>query len=415
MTAVLLTVGDELLIGQVVNTNAAWLGDRLGQVGVDVRRAEVVGDDEAVIGRALTRALGEGVDVVIMTGGLGPTHDDLTKKAIAQAFGVPLRFESAVFEGVRARLAARGRIASERHRLFGEVPEGFEALENPKGLAPGLWGERDGKAVVLLPGVPFEMEAVVEAHVLPRLQERAAGFAVLHRTLQTTGEGETALSARLGDLSTLLRGGLALAFLPTTGGVRLRLSIRGEDRAAAQATLDHAAERIRAILGDLVFGEGEATLEEAVGERLLTGGLTLAVAESCTGGALAARITRVPGASRYFRGGVVAYDNDVKAGLLGVDRETLDREGAVSEAVARQLAEGARRHLGADLAVATTGIAGPGGGTAEKPVGLVWFGYADARGTHAVRARFTTDREVNIALAATTALDLVRRQLQAGG
>jgi nicotinamide-nucleotide amidase len=411
MTAILLTVGDELLIGQVVNTNAAWLGEQLGLAGVAVTRMETVGDDEGVIRRALDRAFEE-AGLVVVTGGLGPTHDDVTKKAVAEAFGRPLVFDPALMAEVEARFAARGRPTRPAHRAFAEVPEGFEVLPNPRGMAPGLWGERgDGRVVVVMPGVPYEMEAITTAHVLPRLRARAGGAVVLHRTLLTTGEGETALAERLGDLSDVLTDGVTLAFLPALGVVRLRLTARGADRAAVQEAVERRAARLRHDLGDLVFGEDDETLEGVVGAILAGRGLTLAVAESCTGGAVAARLTRVPGASRYFVGGVVAYGNAVKTALLGVDEAVLRTHGAVSEPAVRQMVEGVRAALGADLGLATTGVAGPGGGTPEKPVGTVWLGYADAAGTRAVRLQLTTDRAVNVGLSTTAALNLVRRQL----
>ena len=414
MNAIILTVGDELLIGQVVNTNAAWLGEQLGLAGMTVARMETVGDDVAAIRRALERGLDE-AEVVVVTGGLGPTHDDVTMRAVADGLGREVVLRPELLAEVEAKLAARGRPMRPAHRVFAEVPEGFEALQNPRGMAPGLWGARDdGRLVVVMPGVPHEMEAICTQHVLPRLRARAGDAVVLHRTLLTAGEGEAALAERLGDLSDVLTDGVTLAFLPGLGGVRLRLTVRGADRAAAQEALDRHAARLRRDLGALVFGEDDDTLEGVVGAMLAERGLTLAVAESCTGGAVAARITSVPGASRYFVGGVVAYGNAVKARQLGVEEAVLREQGAVSEPVARQMAAGARTALGADLAVSTTGIAGPTGGTPEKPVGLVWLGYADAAGTHAVRLQLTTDRAVNVGLAATAALNLVRRQLLRG-
>lgn len=414
MTGHLLTVGDEILLGQIVNTNAAWLGERLAAAGLDVRRAETVGDDVDAIVAALERAYADGAAVVVVTGGLGPTHDDVTKAAVARAFGRGLVFHPDLYDAIDARYAARGRTMPPLGRVMAEVPEGFEALENPKGSAPGLWGEREAggrwQAVAVLPGVPYEMEAIAEGSVFPRLRERQDGV-VLSRTLLTVGRGESDIAAQLGDLSDVLHDGLSLAYLPSLGTVRLRVTARGADRAAAQDQMDRATDAIRDALGTLVFGEGETTLEAVVNEALAAHGLTLAVAESCTGGSMAARITSVPGSSRVFCGGVVAYDNHFKTSLLGVDPDVLARDGAVSEAVALQMAVGARDRLGADVGVAATGVAGPGGGTPEKPVGTVWLAYADAETTRAVRLQLTRDRAVNVGLSTTAALDLVRRQL----
>ena len=418
MTGHLLTVGDEILLGQIVNTNAAWLGERLAGAGVDLRRAETVGDDAGAIRTALERAYADGAAVVVVTGGLGPTHDDVTKAAVAQVFGRALEFHQDLLDAIDARYTARGRTMPAIGRVMAEVPAGFDVLDNPKGTAPGLWGEREPggrrspragrrEVVVVLPGVPYEMEAITEASVLPRLRDLQDGV-VLSRTLLTVGKGES-------DLAGMLDGwaappGLALAYLPSLGTVRLRVTARGPDRDAAQALVDEAAGAIRGRLGTLVFGEGATTLEAVVNDLLAERGRTVAFAESCTGGAVAARVASVPGASRVLRGGVVAYDNAVKADVLGVASATLDAHGSVSEATALEMARGVRSRLGADVGVATTGVAGPGGGTPEKPVGTVWLAYVDGEGERAVRLQLTRDRAVNVGLTTTAALDLLRRQ-----
>lgn len=414
MTGHLLTVGDELLLGQIVNTNAAWLGERLAEVGVDLRRSETVGDEVAQIAGAIERAFSDGAALVVVTGGLGPTHDDVTRAAVAQAFGVELEFREELFERIRARYEARGRTMPEIGRVMAEAPVGFEALVNPKGSAPGLWGERevDGRhqVVVVVPGVPHEMRTIMEDSVLPRLVERQDGV-VLSRTLLTAGRGESDISAMIADQADALPDGLTLAYLPGLGEVRLRLTARGEDQQVARRDLDAATDTIRDVLGTLVFGEGTTTLEAVVNAMLRERGLRLAVAESCTGGAISARITAVSGASTVFCGSVVAYSNEAKADLLDVPPDLIEADGAVSEAVALAMAAGARARLGADVGLATTGIAGPTGGTPDKPVGLVWLAYDDGATRRAVRVQFTTDRAVNVALSATAALDLVRRQL----
>ncbi|MDT0630455.1 CinA family nicotinamide mononucleotide deamidase-related protein [Rubrivirga sp. S365] len=411
MTGHLLTVGDEILLGQIVNTNAAWLGERLAGAGVDLRRAETVGDDVDVIAAAIERAYADGAAVVVVTGGLGPTHDDVTRAAVARVFGRDLTFHPDLFAAIEARYTERGRTMPPIGRVMAEVPDGFDVLDNPKGTAPGLWGtrERAGRrdVVAVLPGVPYEMEAITEGSVLPRLRALQDGF-VLSRTLLTVGRGES-------DLAGMLDGwtappGLALAYLPSLGTVRLRVTARGPDREAAQALVDEGAGALRDRLGTLVFGEGTTTLEAVVNDLLAEHGRTVAFAESCTGGAVAARVASVPGASRVLRGGVVAYDNAVKADLLGVASDALDDFGSVSEPVALQMARGVRERLGADVGVATTGVAGPTGGTPEKPVGTVWVAYADADGERAVGLRLTRDRTVNIGLTTTAALDLLRRQ-----
>ncbi len=418
MTGYLLTVGDEILLGQIVNTNAAWLGDQLARVGVDLRRSETVGDAVGDIAAALDRATADGARVLVVTGGLGPTHDDVTKEAVARAFGRALHPRPDLLARIEQRYTARQRAVPPLAHVMAEVPEGFDVLDNPKGTAPGLWGERtvDGldQVIVVMPGVPHEMEAITDAHVVPRLLDLQDGV-VLSRTLLTVGRGESDIAAHLGDLSGTLRNGLSLAYLPSLGTVRLRVTARGADRETAQAEMDRATDAIRGALGDLVFGEGQTTLEAVVNDLLAARGLTLATAESCTGGAVAARFTSVPGASRVFRGAIVAYDNLVKERLLGVTSAALAAHGAVSEEVARQMAEAARARLDAHIGVATTGIAGPTGGTPDKPVGTVWIAYADGETTHAVRLQLTPNRDVNVGISTTAAFDLVRRQLMRKG
>ncbi|MDX1532325.1 MAG: competence/damage-inducible protein A [Rhodothermales bacterium] len=419
MNASLLTIGDELLIGQVVNTNGTWIGERLSALGIEVVRAVTVGDEEERIERELRQALGES-DLVVLTGGLGPTHDDVTKRAVADELGVELEFHEELLAEVEGKFAARGRTMAAANRLLAEVPAGFEPLPNPKGTAPGLWfdGEVEGRrrAVVILPGVPYEMEALMEGAVLPRLLDRLDGAGAVQKTLLTVGKGESDLAEQLGALDGWLGRAsdgttLRLAFLPSPGAVRLRLTATGPERAAAGARLAEAERHVRDRLGDLLFGEGDDTLEAVVGRMLRERDLSLATAESCTGGLLGHLITNVPGASAYYHGGAVVYGNDQKVLLLRVDPEAIEREGAVSEPVARQLAEGVRMRLHADIGIATTGIAGPGGGTPEKPVGTIWLGYADDQGSYAVRLQLATDRDLNKRLGAMAALNLVRRQL----
>lgn len=411
VNAVLLSVGDELLVGQVVNANAAWLGDVLTRHGFDVVRATAVGDDAAAIGQALADAFRD-ADVVVVTGGLGPTHDDVTREAVAAYFGLDLVHSEEALAWVRARYAHTGQPMPASNRRQALVPAGFTALRNPAGTAPGLWFEPGrGQALALLPGVPREMRALVEEAVLPRLTAREGRRVIARRTLLTAGLGESALAEAIGELGPWLDAGRRLAFLPAPGLVRLRLTALAETAEAAEARLDAFEAHLLARIGPHVFGRDDETLEEAVGALLARLGRTVAVAESCTGGLVLNRLTNVSGASAYVLGGVVAYGNSVKRSALGVDEAALDEAGAVSEAVARQMARGVRARLGADVGLATTGIAGPGGATPDKPVGLVWIGYADAEGDFAVRFLFAHDRLLNKELTATAALDLLRRHL----
>lgn len=414
MNATLLTIGDELLIGQVVNTNVARLGEYLSALGVTVRRTAVIGDEMEDIRGELRRSLSTS-DLVLITGGLGPTHDDITKKAIADELGRPLAFHDDLFEELKQKFAARNRPMAARNRVQAEVPAGFEALHNPVGTAPGLWfaGDIDGahRVIVVLPGVPHEMEALMREAVLPRLAARNGDAAIAQKTLLTVGIGESDLADALGDFTDRLGPDLHLAFLPNYGVVRLRITTFAATRAAAEERLAGFEGYVREHAEDYIFGEGDDTLEATVGRMLRERGLTLSTAESCTGGLLSHRLTNVPGSSGYYCGGVVVYGNTQKVDLLDVDTAVIEANGAVSKPVAQQMAEGVRLRLNADLGISTTGIAGPSGGTPEKPVGTVWLGYADDAGTHAVLLRLTKDRLLNKRLSVTAALGLVRRQL----
>ncbi|MEO0858856.1 MAG: competence/damage-inducible protein A [Bacteroidota bacterium] len=419
MTVTLLTVGDELLIGQVTNTNAAWLGDQLSLAGFDVRRHVTVGDSVVDITRALDEGFAAGT-LVVVTGGLGPTHDDVTKKVVADYFGKDMHADEALEAQIAARYEERGRPVPPSTKLMALVPDDFEQLANPIGTAAGLWyaDEHQGRAriVAVMPGVPYEMEAITKTALLPRLREAHDGLVILHRTLLTVGYGETMLAERLGaeagDLAPYLNEDhLGLAYLPGSGGVRLRLTATGDDRAEAQARLDRFAAFVHDRLGDAIYGEGDDTLEAIVGAMLKERGLTVAVAESCTGGRVMEQLVRVSGASAYLKGGIVAYCNEVKRDLLGVNADDLSEHGAVSEPVVKQMAEGARARLGTDVALATSGIAGPTGGTPGKPVGTLWLAYADEADTYAVRLTLTKNRALNLRLSTMAALNLLRRQL----
>ncbi len=410
MKAQLLTIGDELLIGQTTNTNAAWLGDRLSGLGVRMTRTVTVGDAREAIFRELDRAY-EGARLVICTGGLGPTHDDLTRAVVADYFGAPLQTDPDVLDRVRRYYDQRNRDVPPSAPALAERPEGFEPLDNPVGAAVGLWHEAaDGRLMVLLPGIPEEMTAIFEASVQPRLERQPGVGEVRHRTIVTAGIGETALQERLGDLADVLGDDVHLAYLPSTSGVRLRLSADAE-KTEADPRLDEVEAVIRDRAGDHVIGTGEVTLEEVLGNMLRARDATIASAESATGGLIGHRLTGVSGSSDYFLGSVVAYANRVKETVLGVGEEVLREHGAVSEAVAVQMAEGVREALGTTIGVSTTGIAGPTGGTPEKPVGTVWVGYADASERHAQRHQFVEDRALNKELFASAALEQARRGL----
>ncbi len=413
MKAHLLTIGDELLIGQTTNTNAAWLGERLSRLGVEVERTVTVGDDPDRMWEELDRSA-QRATLLLLTGGLGPTHDDVTREVVADYFDAPLQTDDEILSRIRRYYERRGRQMPSAGSKLAQVPEGFDILENPVGAAVGLWHEATvagrKRLVGVLPGVPEEMKGIFEGAVQPRLERQSDLRDVTHRTLVTSGIGESSLQERLGDLSDLLGENLHLAYLPSTSGVRLRLTALHRDPDVAAERLDRLEGRIRARAGSHVIGTGDVTLEEVLGDQLREAGRTVVSAESATGGLIGHRLTGVSGSSDYYLGSVVAYANAVKQSVLGVEEDILKEYGAVSEPVAVQMAEGVRERLDADVGVATTGIAGPTGGTDEKPVGTVWLGYADDTRSRAVRQQFVENRSLNKELFATAALDLVRRE-----
>ena len=408
-------VGTELLLGQIVNSNAAWIGRRLADVGWDCLRHTVVGDNEARIADAIREALGR-ADAAVLTGGLGPTQDDVTREALAAVAGVPLRRQPELEAWLRDRFARMGggRMA-EMNLRQADVPEGARTIDNPRGTAPGLILEVGGKPVYAVPGVPREMEGMLERAVLPDLAERAGeGRAIVSRTLRTAGVGESRLAERLTPVWESMVAedrGVTLAYLASAGEVRVRLTAVGPTREAALAEIAPVEAAVRAELGDIVYGLDDEVLEAAVGRLLRERKQTLATAESLTGGLVGGRVTTVPGASDYYLGGVVAYAAEAKATLLGVDRALLAEHGPVSEPVAAAMAEGARQAFGADLGLATTGVAGPDEQGGQRP-GTVCLAVADATGSATATIRAPGDRTQVRAWTTTVALDLLRRRLQ---
>jgi nicotinamide-nucleotide amidase len=411
MKAEILTIGDELLRGEIIDTNKSFLSDRLLRYDIETRFHSSVCDDPADMTDAFRRAAGR-ADVVIVSGGLGPTRDDITLEVLARCFGRELRRHEPSLAAIRAFFERLGREMSPSNEKQALLPEGAEVLPNPVGTAPGCMLEVGRSVFVCLPGVPRELVRMLDEEVLPRLAARLrpAGGGVMRAVLlRTFGMGESTLEDELKDLAR--EEGVALGFRTAFPDNYLRPVARGATEAEAKAKLERVCEAIQARLGPLLYGRGDETLELALGRLLAQRKLTLAVAESCTGGLLAQRISAVPGASRYFRGGVVAYANTAKRDLLGVPEPLLSAHGAVSAPVACAMAEGARSRFGADLAVSTTGIAGPDGGTAEKPLGLVFVGFADAQGSDAYEFLFPFDRERHRVVTSQVALDWVRRAL----
>lgn len=410
--AEIIAIGNELTIGRTVDTNSNWLAKQLITLGIFVRRITCIPDEAPAITAALEQAL-QHSDPIILTGGLGPTKDDLTKKTLADFFGLQLKEDPAVRATLEAWYARRGRTLNSATATQALVPVGAGVLPNPVGSAPGLHFKAQGANIFSLPGVPHEMKAIFEGSIRPLLQTQYATDYIRQHTLRTVALAESEMALRIADIEENLPPQLAIAYNAMLHMVDLRLTARGPRayEVALNTAFDQTLEALHSRIADHVYGEHEQTLEAALGERLAGKKLTIAFAESCTGGALAARMVSVAGASRYVCGGMVAYDNAVKTNQLGVADELLRTQGAVSEPVARAMAEGARRTLGTDVALSTTGIAGPDGGTPTKPVGTVWIGYADANGSTAQTFLLEQDRTRNIERTVILAMDLLRRKL----
>ncbi len=411
MAIELVAIGNELLLGFTIDTNGAEIARSLSAVGVEIVRRTAVPDQPAAIAEAVGQALRR-TGAVITTGGLGPTRDDMTKTAVAELYGAPLEFDETVWNDIVTRFARVQRAPALSNRGQAEVPRGATVLRNKWGTAPGLWLEGPPGLTVMLPGVPSEMRKLLEFEVVPRLAGRTTGTVVRSRLVRTTAIPESTLAERMGDIEREIAP-LTLAYLPGLEGVDLRFTAWGLVPDEADRRLAEAASLARTRAGEHVYGEGDVDLAAVVLEHARRAGLTLGAAESCTGGLIGARITEVPGSSDVFLGGVVAYDNRIKTEQLGVPAPLIAVHGAVSDEVARAMAEGARTRLGADLTVAVTGIAGPGGGTEEKPVGTVWFAVASPAGTDARRIIMLGNRREIRERAAQTALYLVLRRLLA--
>ena len=406
----IITIGDEILIGQTVDTNSAWIGTELNLMGIRINRITSISDNRDEIISALNEALSR-AEVVLITGGLGPTSDDLTKDTLAGYFGGKLVMDAGVLENITERLRRRNLNMNENNRQQAMVPDNCKVLQNLTGTAPGMLFEKSGKIVVSMPGVPHEMKHIMKEHVLPLLAERLPGGVIVHKNIMTYGVAEAILAERLTTFEDQLPGEVRLAYLPAYGVIKLRLTAAGSDEKKIRKSVSEQVEKLYKIIPDVIYGEDEVMIEEVVGKLLNDNKLTVSTAESCTGGKIASLITSVPGSSGWFRGSVVAYDNSIKTGILGVNKETLKLYGAVSAETAGEMARGARRLMGTDYSVAVTGIAGPTGGTAEKPVGTVWIAIDSERGVVTEKQIFADNRQINISRSSYGALNLLRKQI----
>lgn len=411
MRATIITIGDEILIGQILDTNSRYISRALNSHGIVVGERTSIGDNRSQIVETLDRALAES-DVVIITGGLGPTKDDITKHTLCEYFGSTLRFDEREAEHIRSLLAVRNIAFNDLNRGQAMVPECCTILHNAHGTAPGMWFEREGRVVVSLPGVPFEMQHLIDEEVIPRLKKRFDLREIVHRTMITFGIAESILAERIAAWEDALPDYIHLAYLPAPNVVRLRLSAYEVEGKEVRREIDEKFEQLRSIIPDNIAGFEGASVEELVHNLLIERGETLAVAESCTGGAIASKFTAQAGASTYFLCGVVSYSNESKSNVLGVKMSDITQFGAVSEQVAKAMAQGAKVISGANFAISTTGIAGPTGGSAEKPVGTVWIGVATPDKCYAVLKNCGTDRSQIISRATAYAIALLYDELK---
>lgn len=415
LTAELLSIGDELLIGQIVNTNASFLSERLNEIGIDVHRVTTVGDNEKDIMKAMRRAWKES-DIVIATGGLGPTHDDISKNVVAKFFKKELVMDKKTLAHVEARFKSFG-YTKMPEKNIGQalVPKGFIALRNDKGTAPGLLYHEDGKTFIIMAGVPHEMKWLTEQWVISYLKKRYKGKfgkAIIHKTLLATGIGESLLAEKIGDMKDILEQGATLAFLPKTSGIRLRISARAETEGKAKAIINRVEKKILSTAKQYIFGSNDDTLEALVVHLLKEKKKTISVAESCTGGMLSMRITNVPGSSKVYPGSIISYADDVKIEELNVLPAVVKKHGAVSEECVVVMAEGVLKKFGTTYAIAISGTAGPDGGTKAKPVGTVWIALAQkGKPTAAKLFNFGDGRAIVRERSCDAALEMLRRRL----
>ena len=408
MKTEIITIGDEILIGQIVDTNSAWMGQQLNLNGIEVYQLTSVHDDHAHIIKAIADAE-KNADLVLITGGLGPTKDDITKNCLCEYFGTELVFYPEIFEYIQSLLTSRNVTINQLNRDQALLPASCTILHNSAGTASGMWFERNGTIFISMPGVPFEMEAVMIEEVFPRLIKLGIMQSIVHKTILTFGLAESMLAERLEKWESALPDYIKLAYLPSAMMVRLRLSAYGTDKGMLKAAIDQEINALINIIPEYIFGFDDDNLALIIGRMLVKSSQTLAVAESCTGGNIAHFITSNPGSSAYFKGGVVAYSNEIKSKLLEVSSQIIDTYGAVSQQVAEAMAAGAQRVLNADFSIATTGIAGPDGGTTEKPIGTVWIAVAGPSGVKSEKFIFRHNRERNIIRSTQSALDLLRK------
>jgi nicotinamide-nucleotide amidase len=403
----IITIGDEILIGQIINTNVAWMGEHVTLSGGEVIGNSTVGDTREGIERYLRLAMDE-ADVVLLSGGLGPTKDDITKNVLADFFETEMYFHEESYDRLCQMFERFGRAPLPSHKEQCYMPKSATILTNKRGTAPGMWFEKDGKVVVSMPGVPYEMKYLMEHEVMPALLKKFATLPSVYRTIQTAGTGESVIAERIGSVVDKLPANYKVAYLPNLGKVRVRIGAFGKDIDALRSDLDKRVAEVVALIPELVFGYDKQSLESVLGDVLNAKGLKLATAESCTGGYLGHRITSVSGSSAYYLGGVVSYANEVKIDKLGVPASDIEAHGAVSEEVVIAMAKGAVARFQTDIGIGISGIAGPGGGTEAKPVGTIWLAIANNKNAVSYKLQLGKDRLKNIEYTGNYALNKLR-------
>lgn len=408
MLTEIITIGDEILIGQIVDTNSAWMAQQLNLAGIKVKQITSVSDDADHIKEALRNA-SQRASLILITGGLGPTKDDLTKKTLCEYFNTHLIRDTRVENHVIRFFRERGREPGDINLQQADVPANCIVLVNLQGTAPGMWIEHENKVYVSLPGVPYEMMELMQKQVLPAIKQKFNTPSIYHRTLLTQGVGESQLSQWIASWEDALPQHIKLAYLPSPGIVRLRLSASGADKLIVKKEVDAQVEQLKLLIGRNIFGEGEQSLAEVIQGLMIEKNLKLALGESCTGGYVSHLITSIPGSSAYYQGGVIPYQNEIKTSWLGVTESTLMKFGAVSEEVVKEMAAGLRDGFQSDYSIAISGIAGPGGGSKEKPVGLVWIAVGTPEKIITRKLQFGNNRSRNIQMTALSALNLLRK------
>jgi nicotinamide-nucleotide amidase len=408
--AEIITIGDEILYGQTLDTNSHWISTQLDAAGIRVRRKTTVADSIADILNAFTEAEAR-VDIILITGGLGPTMDDLTKGCLLQYFDTDLVLDKEALQEITARFESRGRTLTQANKDQALIPRSCEKITNSRGTAPGMWFNRNGKVFVSMPGVPYEMKAMMELTIIPKLKSTFTLPIIYHKIIRTIGIGESWIADMIKPIEDSLPNHIKLAYLPSVGQVKLRLTAFGDNLEQLKVDVEKVYLKLSLPISNHIYGEGDIEIEEVIRQLLIKENLTIATAESCTGGYLAHRITKIPDSSKYFKGGLVSYWDDMKVSELGVNTGTIGKYGVVSEQTVTEMAEKARIKYGTNIGLATTGIAGPSGGTAELPIGTVWIAYADKNKTFAKKLQLGDNRENVILMAALGVLELLRKEL----